>query len=265
MAECEPSFIKKPLVLVRPFTVFPASACGNNILNVLIRICLIVGIIGCLAFMIVPTQMYTFMALSFVILLAPTVYTLFTDSDSNSGESVSASASASASASGSGSGSSRAEGFLGATAPKFLQFSKPSPNPILAAEEKGIATVIPCETGAPWTQPTAANPFMNILLTDLKEPNKWRPAVVSAFDAQTKQQLDDFFRIQWFSDPTDVFGKNQGQRQFYTMPSTSIPNDRQSYQNWLYKIPGKICKEGNGAACLPGTDGGPIPWLNKDS
>jgi hypothetical protein len=257
MAECEPSFIKKPLVLVRPFTVFPSSGCGNNILNVLIRICLIVGIVGCLAFMTVPTHMYTFMGLSFVILLAPTAYTLFTDSGGD--------VSASASGSGSGSGSGKAEGFLGGTAPKFLQFAKPSPNPIRAAEEKGIATIIPSETGAPWTQPTAANPFMNILLTDLKEPNKWRPAVVSAFDAQTKQQLDDFFRIQWFSDPTDVFGKNQGQRQFYTMPSTSIPNDRQSYQNWLYKVPGKTCKEGNGTACLPGTDGSPIPWLNKDS
>ncbi len=253
-AICEPSFIKKPLVLVRPFTVFPASACGNNILNVLIRICLIVGIVGCIAYITVPSLMYTFMALSFVVLLAPTVYTLFTDQSS-------ASASESASATGSGS----REGFLGESAPKFLQFAKPTPNPIRAAEEKGIATVIPCETGAPWTQPTAANPFMNILLSDLKEPNKWRPPIVSSFDPQTKQQLDDFFRIQWFSDPTDVFGKNQGQRQFYTMPSNSIPNDRKSYQDWLYKIPGKTCKEGNGAACLPGTDGGPIPWLNKDS
>ncbi len=253
-AICEPSFIKKPLVLVRPFTVFPASACGNNILNVLIRICLIAAIVGCIAYMTVPTQMYTFMALSFVILLAPTIYTLFTD------HSV-----ASATASATGSESASREGFLGESVPKFLQFAKPAPNPILAAEEKGIATVIPCETGSPWTQPTSANPFMNILLTDLKEPNKWRPPVVSSFDPQTKQQLDDFFRIQWFSDPTDVFGKNQGQRQFYTMPSNSIPNDRKSYQEWLYKLPGKTCKEGNGAACLPGTDGGPIPWLNKDS
>ncbi len=43
-----------------------------------------------------------------------------------------------------------------------------------------------------------------------------------------------------------------------------MPNDRESYQNWLYKIPGKTCKEG-GRNCLANTDGGPIPWLNMDS
>jgi hypothetical protein len=255
MAECEPSFIKKPIVLVRPFTVFPASACGNDILNVLIRITLTVAAIGCIAFMVMPAYMYIFMGLSFVILLIPTLYILFT-------EQAPASASASASAKG--------EGFAsGGMAVKdeipSLQFEKPVRNMLLPKEEKGYATIIPNETGSPWTEPTSANPFMNILLTDLKEPNKWRPPVVSAFDPQSKQQLDDFFRIQWFSDPTDVFGKNQGQRQFYTMPSNSIPNDRKSYQEWLYKVPGKTCKEGNGAACLPGTDGGPVPWLNKDS
>jgi hypothetical protein len=49
------------------------------------------------------------------------------------------------------------------------------------------------------------------------------------------------------------------------MPSTSIPNDVHSYQNWLYKIPFKTCKEGNSAACVPGTDGGAFPWLNYDA
>jgi hypothetical protein len=33
----------------------------------------------------------------------------------------------------------------------------------------------------------------------------------------------------------------------------------------LYKIPGKTCKEGGREACLAGTDGGPIPWLNMAS
>ena len=252
MAECEPSFIKKPLVLVRPFTVFPASACGNDVLNVLIRICLVVAIIGCTAFMAMPVYVYLIMGLSFVVLLIPTIYTLFMEPSPANGSAA----------------GSNAEGFATAATANgrnFLQFAKPVSNMPMPKEEKGYATVIPSAIGSPWTEPTPANPFMNILLTDLKEPNKWRPPVVTAFDPQSKQQLDDFFRIQWFSDPTDVFGKNQGQRQFYTMPSNSIPNDRKSYQEWLYKIPGKTCKEGNGAACLPGTDGSPVPWLNKDS
>ena len=56
----------------------------------------------------------------------------------------------------------------------------------------------------------------------------------------------------------------QSQRQFVTMPSTSIPNDQGSYMNWLYKIPGKTCKEGGKDACFPGTDGAVVPWLSNN-
>jgi hypothetical protein len=104
---------------------------------------------------------------------------------------------------------------------------------------------------------------MNVLLDEYKY-NPERPQAASVGNSAVKQTLDDYFRVQWFSDPTDVFGRNQSQRQFVTQPSTSIPNDRDSYQNWLYKIPGKTCKEGGRDACLAGTDGGPITWLNMD-
>jgi hypothetical protein len=113
------------------------------------------------------------------------------------------------------------------------------------------------------TVPTARNPFMNVSIDEYKY-NPLRPSAAPVSDATVKQTFDDFFRVQWFSDPTDVFGKNQSQRQFVTQPSTSIPNDRESYQNWLYKIPGKTCKEGGRDACLAGTDGSPITWLNMD-
>jgi hypothetical protein len=114
---------------------------------------------------------------------------------------------------------------------------------------------------APWTMPTPANPFMNVLLPEYGD-NPGRFPAMSADEPSAKQSLGDFFRTQWFSDPTDVFGRNQSQRQFVAMPSTSIPNDRESYQNWLYNIPGKTCKEGGRARCLPATDGGPVAWLN---
>jgi hypothetical protein len=114
-----------------------------------------------------------------------------------------------------------------------------------------------------FTPPTSRNPFMNILLDEIKY-NPTRPSAAPVTNPSVKQTLDDYFRVQWFSDPTDVFGKNQDQRQFVTQPSTSVPNDRESYQNWLYKIPGKTCKEG-GRYCNPGTDGGPVTWLNQDS
>lgn len=114
------------------------------------------------------------------------------------------------------------------------------------------------------TVPTARNPFMNVLIDELKY-NPSRPEAVSVLDPNMKLTLDDFFRTEFVRDPTDVFGRSQSQRQFVTMPSTTIPNDQDSYQNWLYRIPGKTCKEGGREACLPGTDGGAIPWLNVDS
>lgn len=122
-----------------------------------------------------------------------------------------------------------------------------------------------CGGGAPAlaTLPTARNPFMNILIDEIKY-NPTRPAAMAINDPSMKIGLDDFFRTEFTSDPTDVFGRSQSQRQFITQPSTSIPNDQESYQNWLYKIDGKTCKEGGREACLPGTDGGALPWLNAD-
>jgi len=114
------------------------------------------------------------------------------------------------------------------------------------------------------TPPTARNPFMNVLIDEYKYQPK-RAKAASVMDPSVQISLDDFFRTEFARDPTDVFGRNQSQRQFITMPSTGIPNDTYSYKNWLYHIPGKTCKEGGREACLPGTDGGAIPWLNVDS
>jgi len=115
-----------------------------------------------------------------------------------------------------------------------------------------------------YTPPTARNLFMNVLLEEIKY-NPGRPEAAPVDNPLVKQTLDYYFRVQWFSDPTDVFGKNQSQRQFVTQPSTTVPNDQGSFADWLYKIPGKTCKEGGREACLSGTDGGPIPWLNMAS
>jgi len=113
------------------------------------------------------------------------------------------------------------------------------------------------------TGPTAANPFMNVLISEIKyNPN--RPPAADITKADMGDSLDSFFRVQWASDPTDVFGRTQSQRQFIAMPSTSIPNDQGSFMNWLYKIPGKTCKEGGKEACFPGTDGAVVPWLSNN-
>jgi hypothetical protein len=111
------------------------------------------------------------------------------------------------------------------------------------------------------TTKSARNPFQNIMVDDYKyAPN--RDSAPDITTTESKVALDAMFRTQWYSDPTDVFGKTQGQRMFLTQPNTTIPNDQKSYQEWLYKIPGKSCKEGNYDACYGGTNGSVIPWLN---
>lgn len=111
------------------------------------------------------------------------------------------------------------------------------------------------------TTPDVRNPFHNILVDEYTYAPT-RDAAPDITTTKAKVNLDAMFRTQWYSDPTDVFGKTQSQRIFVTQPSTTIPNDQASYQDWLYKIPGKTCKEGNPDACWGGTDGGVLPWLN---
>ena len=124
----------------------------------------------------------------------------------------------------------------------------------------GVQAVAPDEAG-PFTYPTAKNPFMNVLIDEIKY-NPTRPPAAPINDPVIEGSLDDVFRVQYTSDPTDVFGKTQSQREFVAMPYTTVPNDQGSFADWLYKIPGKTCKEGGRSACLPGTDGGPVTWLN---
>jgi len=112
------------------------------------------------------------------------------------------------------------------------------------------------------TGPTNNNPFMNVLINEIADYPKKPPAKYSA-SAPVKDTLDSRFKVSVYSDPGDVWNRNQGQRQFYTMPSTSIPNDRESYQNWLYRTPGKTCKEGNTSVCgTSGSGGSQYVYLN---
>ena len=118
---------------------------------------------------------------------------------------------------------------------------------------------------SPLTQ-DGRNPFNNVLIDEYPTPTKMASKTQASPSEGTsidkKVELDEFFRTQWYSDPTDVFGKTQSQRMFITQPSTTIPNNQDNYQDWLYKIPGKTCKEGNGDACYGGSDGGVLPWAN---
>ena len=102
-----------------------------------------------------------------------------------------------------------------------------------------------------YVYPTKNNPFMNPTLEDYKE-NPIREAI-SKTDKISKQNLkkeiNDKFNINLYKDLDDVFDKNNSQRQFYTVPVTTIPNEQTKFADWLYNTP-ETCKEGNGAQCV---------------
>jgi hypothetical protein len=110
------------------------------------------------------------------------------------------------------------------------------------------------------TGPTGVNPFMNVLLTEIGDNPMRPPAKNGEF---MKRQFSNVFQDRIYGDAGDVFQKTQNQRIWAVQPNTSIPNDQESFQNWLFRVPGRTCKEGNVRACKTATDGGSVTWLNQ--
>lgn len=108
------------------------------------------------------------------------------------------------------------------------------------------------------TVPTPANPFMNVLMTEYTD-NPYRAPAANVEQPATRSELDSYFETMFASDPGDTFQRSQSQRQWVSMPSTTIPNDQHSFQNWLFRTAGRTCKEGEGSNCVVTMDGH-IPW-----
>lgn len=89
--------------------------------------------------------------------------------------------------------------------------------------------------------PSFDNPFMNVTLEDWKT-DPTRPPACYSLNPDINNQINDYFYQDQVVDIDDVFGRRPSQRQFYTMPSTTIPNDQTAFANWLYQTP-PTCKE----------------------
>jgi hypothetical protein len=104
------------------------------------------------------------------------------------------------------------------------------------------------ETSTNCTKPSIDNPFMNVTMKDYLNIDEKtgmvvdRPEACDANIPDVKKTVDEFFNNNLFRDVDDVFGKMNSQRQFYTMPSTTIPNKQDEFARWLYASP-KTCKE----------------------
>jgi hypothetical protein len=131
--------------------------------------------------------------------------------------------------------------------------------PIVEAGDVGEKYVPDIIGSSGRTIPSDANPFMNVLISEISD-NPYRNPAASVQGARTRGELDSYFETMFYSDPGDTFGHTQSQRQWITMPSTTIPNDQESFQNWLYRVPGQTCKEGNTSVCNFDTGDAALPW-----
>jgi hypothetical protein len=95
------------------------------------------------------------------------------------------------------------------------------------------------------TPPTRENPFMNITMDEYNSaPDRPAACEYPGVDVET----NDHFNYDLYKDIDDLWEKNNGQRQFFTMPYTTIPNDQGSFAKWLYDVP-QTCKE-DSSNCL---------------
>jgi hypothetical protein len=94
---------------------------------------------------------------------------------------------------------------------------------------------------------TVHNPFMNPSLVDIHE-NPDRPSACTLGNTKVTDTIEKNFEANLFRDVGDLYGRMSSQRQFYTVPSTTIPNDQDGFAKWCYGT-GPSCKEGNGQQC----------------
>ena len=89
--------------------------------------------------------------------------------------------------------------------------------------------------------PTDQNPFMNVLISDY-DGNPNRNPACNINEENIKKNIQESFEKNLYQNTVDIWGRNNSQREYYTMPNTTIPNDQINFANWLYKTP-TTCKE----------------------
>lgn len=86
------------------------------------------------------------------------------------------------------------------------------------------------------TMPTNANPFMNVLLTEIQDDPQ-RPDAAPTNRRDVKEKLHKAFQqtSDIYMDTTDLFDQTQAMRTFHTLQSARVPNDLDGFKKWLSK------------------------------
>lgn len=87
-----------------------------------------------------------------------------------------------------------------------------------------------------FTMPTNENPFMNVLLTEIKDnPDREEAAPTNRRDVKAKIHKAFQHTSDLYMDTTDVFDQTQAMRTFHTLQSSKVPGDQGEFLKWLSK------------------------------
>ena len=99
------------------------------------------------------------------------------------------------------------------------------------------------EEPEPCIKPTVDNPFMNY--NKITSDRDRKPACISYDNPELKKDIEDKFNVNLYRDVSDLYGKRNSQREFYTTAGSTSDfgiGDQTAFSRWLYQSP-PTCKE----------------------
>ncbi len=87
-------------------------------------------------------------------------------------------------------------------------------------------------------RPSESNPFMNPTVNDFGAVSP--PQACNIDDDDIDHEIHENFNKNLFTEVSDLFERNNSQRQFYSIPGSAVP-DTVGFANWLYSPEG-TCK-----------------------
>lgn len=86
------------------------------------------------------------------------------------------------------------------------------------------------------TLPTSANPFMNVLLTEIQDdPHRPDAAPIGRSDVKVGVYKSFQKTSDLYMDTSDLFDQAKAMVSFHTLQSATIPNDQEGFLKWLAK------------------------------
>jgi hypothetical protein len=108
------------------------------------------------------------------------------------------------------------------------------------SSEEGGETFADGRHGESCRKPTLANPFMNPMPFDPPASPEFGACDIE--DPIINEKIHDLFDDNLYREVSDVYQHVSSERQYYTVPVTTIPNDQVAFARWLYDT-GPTCKD----------------------